>query len=70
MRFLNEVQFAREKVIEVNQFRVAFDDDVRALLEGQPDVETETMFAACAPLTEVVPSTPLAAAVALCGLPS
>src|SRR5262249_45172710 len=38
VRFLHEVQFAIEKIIEVNQLRIAFDDRVRLLLERQPNI--------------------------------
>ena len=50
VRLLHEVKLAGEEVIEVNQLRIAVDGFVRALLEGQTDVETETVLAAGAAL--------------------
>jgi hypothetical protein len=46
MGFLHEVQFASEEIIEVNQFRIALNDLVGALLERQADIESETVLAA------------------------
>src|SRR5207248_3275392 len=45
VRFLYEVEFAIEKVIEINQFWIAFDDFVGLLLEWQTNVEPETVLA-------------------------
>ena len=50
MGLLHEVEFAGEEVVEVDELRVAVDDFVRALLEGQADVQTEAVFAAGAAL--------------------
>ena len=50
MRFLYEVEFAIEEVIEINQLRIAFDDLVCLLLERKPDVQSKTFFAARAAL--------------------
>ena len=45
VRFLHEIQFPGEEVVEVNQLRIAFDDRVRPLLEWQTNVETESVLA-------------------------
>ena len=44
MRFLHEVEFTIEKVIEINQLWVAFDHFVRLLFEWQTNVESETVL--------------------------
>src|SRR4029077_12661084 len=46
----HEIQFAGEEVIEINQFRIALDNLVGALLEWETDVEPEAVFAAGATL--------------------
>src|SRR3954447_3154439 len=45
MRLLHEVQLAGEEVIEINQLGIPMNDFIGALLEGQPNVQTETVFA-------------------------
>src|ERR1700730_7375954 len=51
MRFFHEVQFAGEKVVEVNQFRIALDYNVRPLFKRQPDIQAETMLSPGAALS-------------------
>src|SRR5437879_3719869 len=43
--FFYEVELSGEEIVEVNQLRVAFDDDIGLLLERQPDVQAETALA-------------------------
>ena len=50
MGFFYEVQFAREEVIEINQFWVALDDLIRALFKWQANIEPKTVFATGAAL--------------------
>jgi CHAD domain-containing protein len=45
VRLLHEVQLAGEEVVEVDQLRVAVDRLIRALLEGQPDIQAEAVLA-------------------------
>src|SRR5438093_2918418 len=44
VRFLHEVEFAREEVIEIDQLRIAFDHFIRLLLERQTNVQTKTVL--------------------------
>src|ERR1043166_3309617 len=44
MSVLHEIEFASEKVVEVDQLAVAVDDEIGALLERQSDVQSETHF--------------------------
>ena len=41
---LSEVQFAGEKIIEVDELRVAVNGGVGGLLEWEPDIESETLL--------------------------
>src|SRR2546423_68118 len=50
VRLFDEVEFARKKVIEVDQLRVAFDYFIGLLFEWQTNVETKTVLASGAPL--------------------
>ena len=50
VRLLDEDHLAREEVAEVDQLRVAGDDDVGILLDWKPDVDTEGGFPTCASL--------------------
>ena len=45
VRLLHEEQLAREEVVEVHQLRIAADDRVGGLLEGQADVDAEAVLA-------------------------
>ena len=48
MGFLREIQFAGEKIIEVDELRIAMNRLIRRLLEGESNVEPEAFFCACA----------------------
>src|SRR6202030_1387813 len=50
VRLLNEVEFAIEEVIEIDQLRVAFDYFVGLLFEWQTNVESKTAVPTRSPL--------------------
>src|SRR5262249_25562514 len=50
VRFLHEIQFTREKIIESNQLGIACDDFIGSLLRWKANVKPEAMRAAGASL--------------------
>ena len=44
---LGEVQLAGEKIIKVDELRVAVNGGIGGLLEWEPDIESETLFGPC-----------------------
>src|SRR5689334_4292724 len=41
MRFLNEIQFAGEKIMEIDELPVSFNRQIGTLFKGQPDIQSK-----------------------------
>src|SRR6266446_7415546 len=48
--FLDEINFSREEIVEINEFRIALDNFIGLLLERQANIQAEAVLASRSPL--------------------